>query len=339
MPHLRAAVPLAVLFLILVSAAALAQTSADPPQPTRPRLRDLGVSPGVLPPGPLNAITDVAGVRVGHRTIVRDGSGGAVRTGVTAILPHGGDLFFQKTPAAVWVGNGFGKAAGFLQVQELGNLETPVVLTNTLAVGTAIEAVVAWTLAQPGHEKVRSVNAVVGETNDGYSNDIRGRHVTAEDVRAAIAAAQPGPVEEGSVGAGTGNHGVRLERRDRHGLAPVPPEPRRLDRGRARADELRRRADDRRRAGRRAARPLPVQSGDRGGARRLLHDRAGDRRAAVTAQPGAPGCPRGPRPRPHRLLHVATARGTSSSPSRRGTSCRTSRPPRSSPSRSSPTTP
>jgi D-aminopeptidase len=148
-----------------------------------------------------NAITDVEGVRVGHRTLIR---GEAVRTGVTAILPHGGNLFQNKVPAAVWVGNGFGKAAGFLQVRELGNLETPIVLTNTLAVGTAVEAVVGWTLEQPGNEQVRSVNAVVGETNDGWLNDIRGRHVTGADVRAALAAAAAGPVEEGSVGAGTG---------------------------------------------------------------------------------------------------------------------------------------
>jgi D-aminopeptidase len=167
----------------------------------RPRIRDLGVEPGVFPTGPLNAITDVEGVRVGHRTLIQSAS---VRTGVTAILPHGGNLFQSKTPAAVYVGNGFGKAAGFLQIQELGNLETPIVLTNTLSVGTAIEAVVAWTLEQPGNENVRSVNAVVGETNDGFLNDIRGRHVTAEDVRAAIAAAKSGPVEEGSIGAGTG---------------------------------------------------------------------------------------------------------------------------------------
>jgi D-aminopeptidase len=167
----------------------------------RPRIRDLGVEPGILPPGPLNAITDVNGVRVGHRTLIR---GESVRTGVTAILPHGGNLFQRKAPAAVYVGNGFGKAAGFLQIQELGNLETPIVLTNTLSVGTAVEAVVAWTLEQPGNQEVRSVNAVVGETNDGFLNDIRGRHVTAEDVRAAIAAAKAGAVEEGSVGAGTG---------------------------------------------------------------------------------------------------------------------------------------
>ncbi len=192
-----AASTLAALFPASLAAQADPRTATE----ARPRIRDLGVRPGVLPAGPLNAITDVAGVRVGHTTIVR---GEAVRTGVTAILPHGGDLFAEKTPAAVYVGNGFGKAAGFLQVQELGNVETPIVLTNTLSVGRAIEAVVAWTLAREGNEEVRSVNAVVGETNDGYLNDIRGMHVTAEDVVAAIESARDGPVAEGSVGAGTG---------------------------------------------------------------------------------------------------------------------------------------
>lgn len=167
----------------------------------RPRIRELGISPGILPPGPLNAITDVPGVRVGHQTIIR---GDDVRTGVTAIIPHEGDVFQHKVPAAVYVGNGFGKAAGFLQVRELGNLETPIVLTNTLSVGRAIEAVVKWTLDRPGNENVHSVNAVVGETNDGYLNDIRGMHVTDEDVFAAIEKATGGPVEEGCVGAGTG---------------------------------------------------------------------------------------------------------------------------------------
>jgi D-aminopeptidase len=171
----------------------------------RPRARDLGIEPGVLEPGPLNAITDVAGVRVGHRTLIR---GESVRTGVTAIVPATGDLFHAKVPAAVYVGNGFGKAAGFLQVAELGNIETPIVLTNTLSVGTAVEAVVAWTLKQPGNEDVRSVNAVVGETNDGYLNDIRGRHVSAEDVVAAIESAEGGRVQEGSVGAGTGTRAL-----------------------------------------------------------------------------------------------------------------------------------
>jgi D-aminopeptidase len=167
----------------------------------RPRLRELGVRIGVLPPGKWNAITDVAGVRVGHRTIVE---GESIRTGVTAILPHPGDLFRRKAPAGVWVGNGFGKAAGFLQVRELGNLETPIVLTNTLAVAPAVEALVSWTLSRPGNEEVRSVNALAGETNDGRLNDIRARRVTARDVIAAIESAAAGPVEEGSVGAGTG---------------------------------------------------------------------------------------------------------------------------------------
>src|SRR5438128_2501392 len=137
----------------------------------RPRARDLGIAPGVWPPGPLNAITDVAGVRVGHTTIVQ---GDNVRTGVTAILAHGGNLFPEKVPGAVFVGNAFGKLAGSTQVQELGTIETPIVLTNTLAVGTAVEAVVAWTIAQRGNQEVRSVNALVGETNDGTLNDIRG---------------------------------------------------------------------------------------------------------------------------------------------------------------------
>ncbi len=170
-------------------------------QSPRPRARDIGLTPGVLTPGPLNAITDVAGVKVGHRTLIK---GRSVRTGVTAILPHSGNLFQEQVPAAVYVGNGFGKAAGFLQVQELGLIETPIVLTNTLSVGMAVEAVVAWTLDRPGNEKVGSVNAVVGETNDGYLNDIRGMHVTRKDVLAAIDAAEEGPVEEGSVGAGAG---------------------------------------------------------------------------------------------------------------------------------------
>jgi D-aminopeptidase len=143
----------------------------------------------------------VAGVRVGHRTIVR---GESIRTGVTAILPHGGNPFQSKVRAAVHVGNGFGKAAGFLQVQELGTLETPIVLTNTLSVGPAIRAVVDWVLALPGNDDVRSVNAVVGETNDGYLNDIRKSSVNADDVYAAIRSAAGGTVEEGSVGAGTG---------------------------------------------------------------------------------------------------------------------------------------
>lgn len=167
----------------------------------RVRARDIGLKPGVLKPGALNAITDVAGVRVGQVTIVE---GDRVRTGVTAILPHGGNLFQDKVPAGLVVANGFGKLAGATQILELGEIETPIVLTNTLAVPRAAEALIDWTLAQPGNQEVRSVNPVVGETNDGRLNDIRTRSVTVEHVRAAIAGARGGPVEEGSVGAGTG---------------------------------------------------------------------------------------------------------------------------------------
>lgn len=167
----------------------------------RPRARELGLAPGVFDPGPLNCITDVAGVRVGQVTLIE---GDHVRTGVTAVLPHGGNLFQEKVSGGVFVGNAFGKLAGSTQVQELGTIETPVVLTNTLSVGTAVEAVVAWTLAQAGNEKVQSVNALVGETNDGLLNDIRGMHVHREHVIAAIEGARDGAVEEGSVGAGTG---------------------------------------------------------------------------------------------------------------------------------------
>lgn len=175
--------------------------AAAQPAPARPRARELGVTPGVLEPGPLNAITDVAGVRVGHVTLVE---GERVRTGVTAVLPHGENLFQQKVPGAVFVGNAFGKLAGSTQVDELGTLETPIVLTNTLGVGAAMEGVVRWTLAQPGNEQARSVNALVGETNDGRLNDIRSQAVRPEHVVAAITAAAGGAVAEGNVGAGTG---------------------------------------------------------------------------------------------------------------------------------------
>ena len=163
--------------------------------------RDLGLKIGVLAPGKLNAITDVAGVQVGHETIVR---GNSVRTGVTAIIPQSGNIFQFKLPAAVFSGNGFGKLAGSTQVQELGNLETPIILTNTLGVATAMEAVIDYTLSQPGNEAVQSVNSLVGETNDGYLNDIRGRHVSRADVLNAIRKAKGGLVEQGAVGAGTG---------------------------------------------------------------------------------------------------------------------------------------
>ena len=168
---------------------------------SRPRARDLGIVVGIYPSGARNAITDVDGVRVGHTTIVE---GDRVRTGVTAIVPHGGNVFQDKVAGAVFVGNAFGKLAGSTQVNELGTIETPIVLTNTLSVGTAMDAVVRYTIAQPGNEQVRSVNALVGETNDGGLNDIRGLHVTREHVIAAITGATAGPVAEGAVGAGTG---------------------------------------------------------------------------------------------------------------------------------------
>jgi len=170
-------------------------------QATRSRARALGIAPGVHSPGPLNAITDVEGVRVGHTTVIE---GDRVRTGVTAVVPHGGNVFQDKVAGAVFVGNAFGKLAGSTQVNELGTIETPVVLTNTLSVGTAMDAVVRYTIGQPGNEQVRSVNALVGETNDGGLNDIRGLHVTREHVIEAIRSAKGGAVAEGTVGAGTG---------------------------------------------------------------------------------------------------------------------------------------
>jgi D-aminopeptidase len=183
--------------VVILTAVSIIQAAAQ----GRPRARDLGIAPGVGEPGPLNAITDVPGVLVGHTTVT---AGESVRTGVTAVLPHDGNLFQQKVPGGVFVGNAFGKLAGSTQVEELGTIESPIILTNTLAVGPAIEAVVRWTLARSGNENVRSVNALVGETNDGGLNDIRGLHVTTEHVTSAIARAKSGPVDEGAVGAGTG---------------------------------------------------------------------------------------------------------------------------------------
>ncbi len=167
--------------------------------PSRPR--EMGLKIGVLPIGALNAITDVPGVKVGHKTLI---SGESVRTGVTAILPHDGNLFQSKVPAAVFSGNGFGKLSGTTQIDELGTLESPLILTNTLNVAEGIQAVIEHTLSQKGNEMVQSVNSVVGETNDGNLNDIRGRHVKKEDVLSAIQSASAGPVTEGNVGAGTG---------------------------------------------------------------------------------------------------------------------------------------
>jgi D-aminopeptidase len=177
------------------------QPASQPETAARVRAREIGIKPGVLPPGSLNAITDVAGVLVGQVTLR---SGPDIRTGVTAIVPHAGNIFQQKVPAAIYVGNGFGKLIGSTQVEELGVLETPIVLTNTLSVWRAAEALADYILRQPGNASVRSVNVVVGETNDGDLNDIRGMHVEKHDVIDAIENAKTGSVEEGSVGAGTG---------------------------------------------------------------------------------------------------------------------------------------
>ena len=182
--------------LLLALMVAAAGSSAE-----RPRLREFGIKTGALQPGPLNAITDVLGVKVGHVTLIE---GRDIRTGVTAILPHEGNIFQEKVPAAVYVANAFGKLTGSTQVEELGSLETPIVLTNTLSVPTAADALIDYILSLPGNENVQSVNPVVGETNDGWLNDIRGRHIKKEQVLEALHRAVGGPVEEGNVGAGTG---------------------------------------------------------------------------------------------------------------------------------------
>lgn len=176
--------------------AALSQGAAE-----RPRVRELGVVIGALPTGPLNAITDVAGVRVGHTTVI---VGAGTRTGVTVIHPHAGNVFLERVPAAIHVGNGFGKLIGVTQVRELGELETPILLTDTLNVWKAADAMVGWLLAQPDMENVRSINPVVGETNDGFLNDIRARSILPEHVTHALEKASGGAVAEGAVGAGTG---------------------------------------------------------------------------------------------------------------------------------------
>lgn len=182
-----------ILFVSLLPVVSIAQQTK--------RARDYGIKIGVIPTGKLNSITDVSGVKVGHLTLM---AGDSIRTGATAILPYDGNIFQQKVPAAVFVANGFGKLAGTTQVMELGNLETPIILTNTLNVSTGIEALVGYTLQQKGNENVRSVNAVVGETNDSFLNDIRGRHLQVQDMLKAIETAKDGAVEEGAVGAGTG---------------------------------------------------------------------------------------------------------------------------------------
>ena len=186
---------------LLVAGPGLAPAMASAQEEPRPRARDVGIAPGIFAPGPYNAITDVEGVLVGHAT-VREGD--RVRTGVTAIRPHGGNVFRDRVPAAMHVGNGFGKLLGVTQVRELGELETPILLTCTLCVWKAADALTEWMLAREGMEGVRSINPVVGETNDGGLNDIRSRPITPEHVRAALESARTGPVDEGSVGAGTG---------------------------------------------------------------------------------------------------------------------------------------
>jgi D-aminopeptidase len=198
MRHFRTVLA-SLIFFVLVLAFVSNQTDAQDDR--RPRAREAGIAVGVLSPGSLNAITDVTGVTVGHSTIVR---GDNVRTGVTAILPHGGNLFREKVPGAVFIGNAFGKLAGSTQVNELGEIETPIMLTSTLSVPRTADAVIDYMLALPGNEDVQSINPLVGETNDRYLNDIRGRHVSRDDVFAAIKSARSGPVEEGAVGAGTG---------------------------------------------------------------------------------------------------------------------------------------
>lgn len=187
--------------LVISPSLVLLLTVLVAPLSAQVRARSLGVSPGIFQPGRLNAITDVSGVRVGQVTV---NEGDSVRTGVTAILPHGGNLYGERVPAAVVVGNGFGKLLGISQVRELGELESPILLTCTLCVWRAADALVGWMLEQPGMEQVRSINVVVGETNDGGLNDIRDRAITPAHVRAALAAADSGPVQEGSVGAGRG---------------------------------------------------------------------------------------------------------------------------------------
>ena len=184
--------------ILALASAASAVAQGDPP---RARALALGVKPGVFAPGALDAITDVAGVRVGQTTVIE---GDSIRTGITAILPHGGNAFADRVPAALHVGNGFGKLIGATQLDELGELETPILLTCTLCVWRAADAMVGWMLEQPGMETVRSINPVVAETNDGFLNAIRSRPVTPAEVRAALDSARGGPVAEGSVGAGTG---------------------------------------------------------------------------------------------------------------------------------------
>jgi D-aminopeptidase len=190
-------------FILLIFSSLLLETPLlfSKQYPSLRRLEDCGIKIGILPRGPLNAITDVKGVKVGHVTLIK---GNSIRTGVTAILPHGDNIFQEKVPAAIYLGNGFGKLTGYSQVAELGNIETPIILTNTLSVPTAANALIDYTFSFAANRDVRSVNPIVGETNDGRLNDIRGRHVKKEHVLEAIKNASEGKVKEGTIGAGTG---------------------------------------------------------------------------------------------------------------------------------------
>lgn len=201
MQHRSYTLPMAKLICALLIVMTATLNAQDKGSEKRPRAPEIGLKIGVLPAGPLDAITDVAGVEVGQTTIIQ---GDNVRTGVTAILPHSGNLYREKVPAGIFVGNGYGKLTGTTQVNELGNIETPVLLTSTMSVFRVADALVTYMFGLPGNEDVLSLNPVVGETNDGYLSDIRGRHITPDDVFAAIKNAKSGPVEEGDVGAGTG---------------------------------------------------------------------------------------------------------------------------------------
>ncbi|MGB8830995.1 MAG: P1 family peptidase, partial [Candidatus Sulfotelmatobacter sp.] len=218
---------------------------------TRPRARDLGIRVGVLPPGPLNAITDVAGVKVGQTTLIR---GDNIRTGVTAIVPQGGNLYKDRVPAAVFLGNAYGKLTGSTQVNEMGEIETPILLTGTDSVFRASDALVTYMFNIKGNENVLSVNPIVGETNDGWLSDIRSRPIAPEDVFKAIDGATSGPVEEGVVGAGTGTIAFRWKGGDWNVVAAAAGFARRLYRGRFSADKFWRESDycgcpDRKRVG------------------------------------------------------------------------------------------
>ena len=198
--HSRSGRVVVLLIATLIDPFALVSSQTTPTAP-HPRASEIGLKIGVLPSGPLDAITDVAGVAVGQTTIIQ---GKDIRTGVTAIVPHPGNLYREKVPAGIFVGNGFGKLSGTTQVEEMGNIETPILLTSTTGVPRVADALISYMLSLPGNEDVLSINPVVGETNDGYLNDIRGRHITPDDVFSAIKNAKSGPVEEGAVGAGTG---------------------------------------------------------------------------------------------------------------------------------------